>query len=279
MESVSGKSELDMMRIKKVPPGILWHYTTIDVLEHFARGEIAFSHCRFMNDDSELAYGRQVLRTLLENVKDDAQLEFLDGKIVDELLADADLFCLSRDGDSLYQWRSYTPQGGIAVGFTRQGLFSSIWNGFSSDGWSSLANTISGFLLKCRYRDDFSRRVLLMLNRKKNLSTEGCCNGNKRLGLYFEMVIKVLLSQKNPTFREEQEERFLVTGVPRDKVTIITGKPRILVRDEGIPKSISFVRLSPHGDKVRDRLLVEIIRDKYGLSFPIELSSSSYNGK
>ena len=40
-----------------------------------------------MNDDSELAYGRQVLRTLLENVKDDAQLEFLDGKMVDELLA------------------------------------------------------------------------------------------------------------------------------------------------------------------------------------------------
>ena len=29
------------------PPGILWHYTTIDVLERYLQGEIAFTHYKF----------------------------------------------------------------------------------------------------------------------------------------------------------------------------------------------------------------------------------------
>ena len=54
------------------PPGILWHYTGVDVLEHFLRGEIAFSHYKFLNDDLELSYGRQLLRDIFDGVKDNA---------------------------------------------------------------------------------------------------------------------------------------------------------------------------------------------------------------
>ena len=91
--------------------------------------------------------------------------------------------------------------------------------------------------------------------------------------------MKVLLSQKNPSFREEQEERFLVIDAPRSEVTIINKKPRILVHDRGIAKSISCVRLSPHGDRERNKLFLEILRDKYELDFKIEQSISSYNGR
>ena len=49
---------------------------------------------------------------------------------------------------------------------------------------------------------------------------------------------------------------------------------------ESMPgNAISCVRMSPHGDNERDRLLVEIIRDKYGLKFSIEQSKSSFNGR
>lgn len=97
--------------------------------------------------------------------------------------------------------------------------------------------------------------------------------------MFFEKFMKVLLSQKNPSFREEKEERFLLTGFPREKVEIIKGKPRIVMKDSSIPTAISCVRMSPHGDNGRNRLLVEIMRDKYGLKFSVEQSISSYNGK
>lgn len=49
---------------------------------------------------------------------------------------------------------------------------------------------------------------------------------------------------------------------------------------ESMPgNAISCVRMSPHGDNERDRLLVEIMRDKYGSKFSVEQSISSYNGK
>ena len=61
----------DSLPIEKLPPpGVVWHYTSVDVLEYFLRGEIAFSHYRFMNDDLELSYGRQLLRDIFDGLKD-----------------------------------------------------------------------------------------------------------------------------------------------------------------------------------------------------------------
>ena len=265
--------------VRHLPPGVIWHYTNIEVLEHFLQGEIAFSHYKFLNDDSELTYGRQLLKEIFEGLKNEGLKEFIEGEIVDELVTDAYLFCLSRDGDNLYQWRSYTPCGGIAVGFDRRQLYSAIHNGLMAQEWSSVLEKVNVLPLICRYRDDFAKRVVVRLKQKSNTHHGTCSYECKGFWLYFAKFMKVLLAQKNPSFREEQEERFLLTGAPRDKVRIINGKPRIVVSDPRIPKSISCVRMSPHGDRERDKLLVEIIRDKYALSFPIEHSSSSYNGR
>ena len=264
---------------KLPPPGVIWHYTSVDVLEHFLCGEIAFAHYRFMNDDLELSYGRQLLRDIFDGLKDDDLKKFVEGEVVDELVADLYLFCLSRDGDNLYQWRSYTPHGGIAVGFDRRKLYSAMHSVLTGKAWSSIAGKVSGMLLTCRYNDDFARRVVVRLNQTAKSHHGSCCDGCKGFGVFVEKFMKVLLSQKNPSFREEQEERFLLMGFPREKVEIIKDKPRIVVKDSRMPNAISCVRMSPHGDNERDRLLVEIIRDKYGLKFPIEQSNSSFNGR
>ena len=264
---------------KLPPPGVIWHYTSVDVLEHFLRGEIAFSHYRFMNDDLELSYGRQLLRDIFNGLKDEGLKKFVEGEIGDELVDDLYLFCLSRDGDNLYQWRSYTPNGGIAVGFDRRELYSAMHSVLTGESWSSIAEKINGMLLTCRYNDDFARHVVVRLNQTAKSHHGSCCDGCKEFGVFVEKLIKVLLSQKNPSFREEQEERLLLMGFPRDKVEIIKGKPRIVVKDSSIPNAIPCVRMSPHGDNERDRLLVEILRDKHGLKFPIEQSKSSFNGR
>ena len=257
------------------PPGLLWHYTTIDVLEHFLQGEIAFSHYKFLNDDSELLYGRQLLQEIFDGLKSEGLKDFIRGELVDGLVTDVYMFCLSRDGDNLYQWRSYTPQGGIAVAFDRRKLHYAVQEGFKGEKWDLVSRNISGMLMPCRYRDDFVKRVVLRLNQRSNNRHGACCDGC----IYIEKIMKVLLSQKNPSFREEQEERFLVIDAPRSEVTIINKKPRILVHDQGIAKSISCVRLSPHGDRERNKLFLEILRDKYELDFKIEQSISSYNGR
>ena len=240
------------------PPGILWHYTGVDVLEHFLQGEIAFSHYKFLNDDSELSYGRQLLQEIFDGLENEGLKDFIRGELVDGFVADVYMFCLSRDGDNLYQWRSYTPQGGIAIAFDRQKLYSAVQEGYKGEKWGSASKRISGMLIPCRYRDDFAKRVVLRLNKRSNKRHGACCDGCKEFGLYVTKSMKVLLSQKNPSFREEQEERFLVMDVPRSEVTIINKKPRILVHDPGIAKSISSVRLSPHGDRECNKLLVEI---------------------
>ena len=257
------------------PPGLLWHYTTIDVLDHFLQGEIAFTHYKFLNDDSELSYGRQLLQEIFDGLENEGLKDFIRGELVDGFVTDVYRFCLSRDGDNLYQWRSYTPQGGIAVAFDRRKLHYAVQEGFKGEKWDLVSRNISGMLMPCRYRDDFVKRVVLRLNQRSNNRHGACCDGC----IYIEKIMKVLLSQKNPSFREEQEERFLVIDAPRSEVTIINKKPRILVHDPGIAKSISCVRLSPHGDRERNRLFVEILRDKYELDFKIEQSISSYNGR
>lgn len=261
------------------PPGSLWHYTTLDVLEHFLQGEIAFSHYKFLNDDSELSYGRQLLQEIFDGLENEGLKDFIRGELIDGLVTDVYIFCLSRDGDNLYQWRSYTPHGGIAVAFDRRKLYSAVHAGFNGEEWASLSGKISGMFMPCRYRDDFAKRIVLRLNQRSNKRHGACCDGCKGFGLYVEKMMKVLLSQKNPSFREEQEERFLVMNAPRGKVTIINKKPRILVHAPGIARAISCVRLSPHGDKERNKLFVEILRDKYELDFKVEQSSSSYNGR
>ena len=261
------------------PPGSLWHYTTIDVLERFLQGEIAFSHYKFLNDDSELLYGRQLLQEIFDGLESEVLKQFI--KSVDDLVSDVYMFCLSRDGDNLYQWRSYTPHGGIAVAFDRRKLHSAVHDGVNNKEWvsSSGEKEITEMLMPCRYKDDFAKHIVLRLNQRSTKRHGVCCGGCKEFGLYVEKVMKVLLSQNNPSFREEQEERFLVMNAPRSKAIMINMKPRILVHDPGIAKSISCVRLSPHGDRERNKLFVEILRDKYKLDFKIEQSSSSYNGR
>ena len=271
----------EILSATKVPPGNLWHYTTIDVLEHFLKTEIAFFFYKFMNDDAELSYGRQLLLEVFEGLKDERFKEFLGGKIVDELVENAYLFCLSRDGDNLYQWRSYTPYGGIAVGFDRQKLHFALHNGFSNTEWTPYVAKVSGMLLSCHYRKDIAGRIIRKLNQRQtkckcNGGTISLCDGTF---LLVEKMLKIILAQKNQSFKEEQEERFVLTGVPREKVVVIKMKPRILVHDPDIAKSISCVRLSPHGDRERNKLFVEILRDKYELGFKIEQSISSYNGR
>lgn len=271
-----------LRNVKVRKPGNIWHYTSVEVLEHFLKGEIALSHYKFMNDDDELEYGYKILKKI-DSEHDDKQLigAVTSNHYGAQLQGDAFLFCLSRDGDSLYQWRSYTPEGGVAVAFDNVALFSSVVEEVISDH-EILLNVDRLKLIECRYDDKIAEKFLRQIrNRINNSKRNGWCNDCKKRGLYVSAVIRTVLTHKNPSFLSEKEERLLLLGEAhglRNKVEFIAGKPRIVLRNPKIANAIKSVRLSPHGDVKRNRLLVEMMRDKYGLKFDIDQSKSSYNG-
>ena len=267
---------------RKVKPceGDLWHYTPLGSLEYFLKGEVAFSHYKFMNDDEEIEFGINFLKRISED--EDSKLfkkVFLNNPyFTSSIMQDAFLFCLSRNGDSLYQWRSYTPSGGIAISFDKVVLFDCFRNAIINN--SELLEIVDDLkCARCRYTEDVTRQVMLRL--AKNYETEeakGSSGSYKELGYFIAKTLRILLTQKNPSFELEEEERFFIHGSLRSKVEFIAGKPRIVLRNPDIAKAIKTVRLSPHGDVKRNRLLVEMMRDKYGLQFDIDQSKSSYNG-
>ena len=259
------------------PPGVLWHYTAIDALEYFLKGEIAFSHYKFLNDDAELQYGKELLCRMAAKTQNEGLKRLAESDWFDQF-EDAYLFCLSRFGDNLYQWRSYTPYGGVAIGFNRRALVKAVYDG-AANVVNSEDKKPSCRLLTCRYDDDFAQKVVARLVAQK--SGQCLCNGIacKNFGMYLAEIQRIALAQKNPSFAEEHEERFLIVGKLRKQLQIIKGKPCIIVGNPEIGNAITCVRLSPHGDRKRNKLLVEMLKEKHGLTFDVVESGSSYNGK
>ena len=268
------------LRLVKPAKGCLWHYTSVDVLEFFLKGEIAFTHYKFLNDDEEIECGIRLLKKIAEEEKCDLLKEsFVQSPYFSSEGFDGTyLFCLSKDGDNLYQWRSYTPKGGVAVEFDKIILFESLRDAIVKD--ETMIRAVSRFKhAKCRYTEVYARKaIMLLISHYENTKDKGCLGGCKELGLLFERIMRILLTQKNSTFAFEEEERFLLQGDLRTYIEFIAGKPRIVLRNSDIAKAIKTVRLSPHGDVKRNRLMVEIMRDKYGLKFDVDQSRSSYNG-
>ena len=95
---------------------------------------------------------------------------------------------------------------------------------------------------------------------------------------FMARLIEVMMTQKHESFKEEREERFVLTGALRQHIEVLGGKPRVVLQSAGVSKAIGQIKISPHGDVVRNELLVELLRDKYGLSYEISKSDSTYNG-
>ena len=100
----------------------------------------------------------------------------------------------------------------------------------------------------------------------------------------FIPILKLLCCMaKNKTFHIESEERLICIGDKslRKKVELIGNKPRIKIPcdPEDLRKMIKTVKVSPHGNRMRNFAFAEIFRDKYNLDFKIEHSYSSSNGE
>ena len=76
------------------------------------------THHNFLNDAEEINYGYKLCMQIL---RQDSNLSYYSDAVEKELgNSDVFLCCFSKQPDSLYQWRSYTPTGGFSIGFSQQ---------------------------------------------------------------------------------------------------------------------------------------------------------------
>jgi Protein of unknown function (DUF2971) len=113
-------------------PGILHHYTGRAGLVGIIESRTLWAtHIRYLNDESEVRYSRELLERLAEQLRSEYGDDWAGGVVcnIAALLAKAstspDTFVASLcdDGDNLGQWRGYGAQGGgFAIGFNRERL-------------------------------------------------------------------------------------------------------------------------------------------------------------
>ena len=265
---------------------LIWHYTSMPVLENFLQGKVALTHFRFLNDSKDLAYGLEVLREIAHK----SGSKHLLHAVVENPFADAltkednYLFCLSRESDNLYQWRSYATNGGIAIGFRRADLYNALYDAMEENPKINSASQMFAWL-KCRYdvtsTSSFIERLVERLDAEDQTKKDDFASIIKPSDAFINFMarlIEVMMTQKHESFKEEREERFVLTGNLRQDIEVLGGKPRVVLQSAGVSKAIGQIKISPHGDVVRNELLVELLRDKCGLSYEITKSDSTYNG-
>jgi DUF2971 family protein len=132
-------------------PTILYHYTSVEVLEKIVTDkEIWSSSVHYLNDGREFAHALDIFdralgQAIAANSPSASNLKQVRQQLVQNAWRDVFVTSFSEEGDLLSQWRAYCPAGrGISIGFHKAFLESSaIKRGFR--------------LLRCKY-DQFTQK-------------------------------------------------------------------------------------------------------------------------
>jgi Protein of unknown function (DUF2971) len=219
---MTGKTLPPLLKhLAQKPPPVLYHYTSMEVLEKITRsGEIWASDIEFLNDSEEYVNAKAFIKHELEmRVAKDEKLRSIVHAHVGQMFHELDhrdvyVASFSMEGDSLSQWRGYCPNGqGVAVGFLPWAL---------SSGELDLAvgdNKSAGkALLKCVYTPKEKTKLLdAHLNHFLKLVTEHFGTDSMEPGLFLGALTEACCPFfKNESFREEREWRLSVRCSYRD---------------------------------------------------------------
>lgn len=272
----------------------LWHYTSKEVFCEFLKSKSVLygTHYKFLNDQSEIDHGRNLFNRAMQGIP--YLKKYCKDEIADytreNIPISTDMFiaCFSYEEDSLYQWRSYCPNGGFAIGFSIKSIENSVKA--KIDELKKKFGNIDQVRTKypdphriyrhhCIYgEDELIRYYMERLEKylpKSDVEQQGDSYTHSFLKSFCEQDIYVC---KNKSFEIEREYRIAHRGPSiRKNIEIIGGKPRVPlfeINRSGIEK----IMISPHGEFEQNHLLAELLREQYGLKYEITNSSSSYRG-
>lgn len=254
---------------------LIWHYTPISTLEYLHREpELCATSYQFCNDSEELIDG---LKTVIEhNSKDKLEL-------YKELIERYYIFiaCFSASKDNLSQWRSYTQNGGCALGFSREKIIKKLNNGDNShqlleekplyyvSGQENMWLAIWG---KCIYNKNDKERFF------ENISQYSQIINEHNPGQDCSDIVNLLFLpfSKNSSFAIEDEERLVYLKVKKDSddILLFGGKPRIKTFIKCNSEFMEEIMISPHGNKERNKYIAKL----FSKGIKVTESDSTYNG-
>lgn len=213
------------------PPEQLFHYTTSNgLLGMLGESSLWATNIRFLNDSSEIDYGRELFTETFNEIRDHSKPVF--HSFLDELkkimpftgILPVFAFCLSSEGNLLSQWRAYSESGtGYSIGFDSRRLTSELECDFG--------NGLRGMpeLLKVSYSpDEQKHRLRAVIDACLTPQVAEAAN-RPDATMYLSNLVSFyverwIVSVKHPTFSEEQEWRLVffgpVVGAPSEFRTI-----------------------------------------------------------
>lgn len=271
-------------------PAILYHYTSFDVFRKIMESErVRATHYSELNDTSEIVMAQEILARSLEAYNSSTHPDTI--PFLSEVVAwfgrgelNTFLFSLSEESDSLYQWRAYCPEGGVAIGFRPQALDVH----FRTESRTTEDNGSWGLesweLVKCRYLspDDSIDmqpflsnidRVIREISQEPHVSVrdwKGIILGHSA----YSEVEKFCCSIKHRAYASEKEWRNFSTLGKKTPLTVqLDERNRRFVEMPFVARDvIEEVVISPHGDERQGRSLAQHFKDSMGLSYEIKYS-------
>ena len=276
-------------------PDILYHYTSIESFKKIIESrKIRATRYDQMNDISEIELGLKLFLDTVKNYQVDSALrdykKFLISGIESykEDTLEVYVLSLSGDEDSLDQWRAYTPNGGVAIGFD----YKKVQEGFllditrKADG-RQVENPIrpnpANRLMECLYTDKDGYLDLKLIvaerffkpnsygalfTRQEPLSQSILCASLS------VMIYQTICSIKHGAYTSEKEWRCVNYRPDKNDYPIkLSETNRWYIEMKFDPKEfIKEVWISPHGNKESYESAVAYFKQKDDLCFAIENS-------
>lgn len=256
---------------RRAPPTHVHHYTTAAGLLGILHSErIWATSARYVNDASELLYGRDVVCDVLRDTVAGQQAAarqwlapFLD--MLERLFDQHDLYiaCFCESSDLLSQWRAYGAQGGYALGFKSARL--------SDLGAATIFRVeYAPAVQKESIRETLALHLAEFDVAHKKKDSARIVDVSGSLGLLLALWIAAF---KHPSFAEEQEWRVMPLKAP-EAVLIRNDsgwlRPYVEVPLVGVGKNVGAMPLtrithgpSQHPDLAKRSLRLLLANTKY----------------
>jgi hypothetical protein len=209
---------VEQQKLVRPAPEVLYHYTNVrGFMGILSSGELQVSNILYMNDASELKYGRDLVEKLFVKLRSDVEelpglLSSLDLWLSSHVFA----FSMSEDGNDLSQWKAYAGGlGGLAIGF---GEFSNTDVEVNSSTPLKMTELLVNIVYEpCRQQSAVMALLTKALSIYRDLG-KNIVQGDMRSkgglntsisNMLIEPIIDLILKFKHEGFRNEAEWRLL----------------------------------------------------------------------
>ncbi len=250
-------------------PDILWHYTTIEAFTSIFNTKIfRATDSAFLNDINEHTRPLQAIVEKLDPQKHVKDLR----DYIKNIKKRCYIISLTQQNDSIPHWREYTDSkmGGVAIGFSRQGLEEHLCN------QTNQSLMYLSLLDKCIYEDfDNIDENSMINNFCKKAEDFFAFNPNnadykelihyRDIGIELQSKSRKFPHIKSKDFEYEKEWRLSFIPLTSQKKNLEIGfanyKPFLPITISKLEEIIKEIKISPLGNVEQNHLYCELLTD------------------